>query len=75
MNNQLNILGKRIKVSKQKPIYDGDLLCPICELQGEDCDWEQIDGNMRVRCACERCDISYTIWFSLNYVEHNEIEA
>jgi hypothetical protein len=66
--------GNFLKVEKQKEIYDGEILCPICECQAESLDWEQIDGYMRVQCACDECDTHFEIWYSLNYVEHREID-
>ena len=74
MRRKEDVVGKIIKVEKQQAIYDGgDLLCPVCECQGYDLDWEQINGNMRVACTCPNCGVDYQVWFSLNYVEHREI--
>ena len=69
-----NFLRKNFKVEKQKEIYDGEVLCPICAFQAETLDWEQMDGFMRVRCVCDECDTHFEIWYSLNYVEHREID-
>lgn len=74
MRRKEDVVGKIIKVEKQQTIYAGDLLCPVCECQGEDVDWEQKDGYMRVICNCLECGVGYQVWFSLNYVEHREIE-
>ena len=73
MKAKKDVVGKIVKVEKQKAIYAGDLLCPVCERQGEDFDWEQINGEMRVRCECVYCDVAYEVWFTLNYEEHREI--
>ena len=70
-----NVTGTSVKMENQPPEYDGTLLCPMCECQATDADWEQIDGYMRVRCVCCECDASFEIWYVLKYVEHREIEC
>ena len=77
MKKREDVLGKLVTVEAQPKVFGSEdvVLCPLCEESEfvEIYEWNQTDGEMEAVCACKRCNIAFSAWFNMNYVEHSSI--